>query len=166
MNRSGIAGICFFVLLIGSACFSGASLFINIPSALICVGMPAALGIMSYGMPDFMRGIWAIRALIFKTPPGEVSARETSVLRGLIAPVYASGLIGTVIGVMLGLAHLDDPSHIGPALALSLLCMFYSVLIAEGIIRPAARLIDHNQPDDHSRPAELTEPEAETEIAQ
>ena len=39
------------------------------------------------------------------------------------------GLIGSLIGVVLTLQTLDDPKMIGPAVAISIMTLFYSVML-------------------------------------
>ncbi len=55
---------------------------------------------------------------------------------GAIAP--AMGLIGTLIGLVRMLEHLEDPSHIGPGMALALLTTFYGALLAHLLFLPLA----------------------------
>ena len=43
----------------------------------------------------------------------------------------ASGLVGTVIGLVNMLANLNDPSAIGPAMAVALLSILYGVILGE-----------------------------------
>lgn len=58
-----------------------------------------------------------------------------------VAP--ALGMAGTVVGLVGMFASMDDPSKIGPAMALALLTTLYGVVIANVIAAPvAARLSD------------------------
>ena len=63
------------------------------------------------------------------------------VIRGLITPLYASGMIGTLIGLVQMLATLEYPSQIGAGMAVAMLTILYSVLGAELILRPTARVL-------------------------
>lgn len=56
--------------------------------------------------------------------------------------MQAAGAAGSLIGWVQLLANLSAPEMIGPALALSLLTVFYSLIIAEFILRPCARRIE------------------------
>ena len=49
-----------------------------------------------------------------------------------------SGLLGTVIGLISMLANLDDPTTIGPAMAVALLTMFYGIVLGEFVLRTLA----------------------------
>ena len=55
---------------------------------------------------------------------------------GMIAP--AMGMIGTLIGLVQMLQNLDDPSSIGPAMAVAMLTTLYGALIANLICIPLA----------------------------
>ena len=57
-----------------------------------------------------------------------------------VAP--AMGMIGTLIGLVQMLANMDDPSSIGPAMAVALLTTLYGVLIANVIAKPIAEKLD------------------------
>lgn len=53
-----------------------------------------------------------------------------------LAPAF--GMIGTLIGLINMLIRLDDPSAIGPGMAIALLTTFYGVLFANLILTPIA----------------------------
>lgn len=55
---------------------------------------------------------------------------------GSVAP--AMGLIGTLIGLVRMLENLNDPSQIGPAMALALLTTFYGAILAHIVFIPLA----------------------------
>ena len=55
---------------------------------------------------------------------------------GSIAP--AMGMIGTIIGLVLMLKRMNDPSTIGPAMAVALLTTFYGAILANLIFIPMA----------------------------
>lgn len=55
---------------------------------------------------------------------------------GSLAP--AMGMIGTIIGLVLMLKRMNDPSTIGPAMAVALLTTFYGALMANLIFNPMA----------------------------
>jgi chemotaxis protein MotA len=59
-----------------------------------------------------------------------------------IAP--AMGLIGTLIGLVQMLVSLDDPSSIGPAMALALLTTFYGAMMGSVVLAPLAAKIERN----------------------
>jgi len=52
----------------------------------------------------------------------------------LMAPAF--GMIGTLIGLVAMLQNLDDPTAIGPAMAVALLTTFYGAVIANAFATP------------------------------
>ena len=69
---------------------------------------------------------------------------SSAILRraGEVAP--AMGLIGTLIGLVQMLGRLDDPSAIGPAMAVALLTTFYGAVLAHMIFLPLAHKLERN----------------------
>jgi chemotaxis protein MotA len=63
-----------------------------------------------------------------------------------IAP--AMGLIGTLIGLVQMLGALDDPTKIGPFMALALLTTLYGALLAYMVLTPLASKIDRNSDEE------------------
>jgi type III secretory pathway component EscS len=165
MNISGIVGLGLLALIIGSAVNAGYPLtFMQLPWLCMCVGMTAALGMMSFGFHDLVRGVRALRVLFVRVPPETISSREVSVLRGLIPPVYVTGVIGTLIGLTNALGTMEDPSMMVPATAVLLVVVLYPVLLAECLIRPAVRLIEHGEREGEDTPHISEEGKAETEV--
>ena len=54
------------------------------------------------------------------------------------------GLIGTLVGLVQMLGNLDDPSAIGPAMAVALLTTFYGAILANMVFLPLANKLDRN----------------------
>ena len=65
---------------------------------------------------------------------------------GGMAPAY--GMIGTLIGLVQMLQSLDDPSSIGPAMAIALLTTFYGALLANIIALPIAEKLGGKSADE------------------
>lgn len=61
---------------------------------------------------------------------------------GEVAP--AMGLIGTLIGLVQMLGNLDDPSKIGPAMAVALLTTMYGAILANMVFNPLAAKLERN----------------------
>ncbi len=59
---------------------------------------------------------------------------------GDLAPAW--GMIGTLIGLVIMLLNLDDPSSIGPSMAVALLTTFYGALWANFMLIPAANKLE------------------------
>jgi chemotaxis protein MotA len=62
-----------------------------------------------------------------------------SVMEDIGAFAPAMGMIGTLIGLVQMLQNLDDPSAIGPAMAVALLTTFYGAIIANVFALPMAK---------------------------
>ena len=60
------------------------------------------------------------------------------VFRGLAAYAPSFGMIGTLIGLVQMLTRLDDPSSLGPAMALALTTTFYGIIMSTLIFLPIA----------------------------
>lgn len=71
-------------------------------------------------------------------------ARSAGILRraGEVAP--AMGLIGTLVGLIQMLGNLDDPSTIGPSMAVALLTTFYGAILANMLFNPLANKLERN----------------------
>jgi len=65
-------------------------------------------------------------------------ARGRAILDGMGQAAPAFGMIGTLIGLVQMLASLDDPSSIGPAMAVALLTTLYGALISNVVCLPLA----------------------------
>ncbi len=75
------------------------------------------------------------------------SARQmdgSGVLRRAAEVSPAMGLIGTLIGLVQMLGRLEDPSTIGPAMALALLTTFYGAILSNMVFAPLASKLEHN----------------------
>lgn len=63
-----------------------------------------------------------------------------------VAP--AMGLIGTLVGLVQMLATLDDPSSIGPSMAVALLTTFYGALMGTVLLSPLAAKLERRSEDE------------------
>jgi chemotaxis protein MotA len=70
---------------------------------------------------DYLRARHSLGSEIFST-------------MGMFAP--AMGMIGTLVGLVLMLQNMDDPSSIGPAMAVALLTTFYGSVLANMVCLP------------------------------
>lgn len=60
----------------------------------------------------------------------------------------AMGLIGTLIGLVQMLGNLDDPSTIGPAMAVALLTTFYGAVLANMVFSPMSAKLERNSTEE------------------
>jgi len=70
------------------------------------------------------------------------AAKSAAVLRRASEIAPAMGLIGTLVGLVQMLASLDDPSKIGPAMAVALITTFYGAVFGSMILAPLAAKLD------------------------
>lgn len=64
------------------------------------------------------------------------------IFKGMGASAPAFGMIGTLIGLVQMLASMDEPSQIGPAMAVALLTTLYGALLANLVALPLADKLD------------------------
>lgn len=64
------------------------------------------------------------------------------ILKGLGTMAPAFGMIGTLVGLVQMLQNLDDPSAIGPAMAVALLTTFYGAIMANCLFLPMAKKLE------------------------
>lgn len=75
-------------------------------------------------------------------------SRSVSILRKAAEISPAMGLIGTLVGLIQMLGNLDDPSTIGPSMAVALLTTFYGALLANIVFTPLASKMERNTAED------------------
>lgn len=67
---------------------------------------------------------------------------QVSILKAMASGAPAFGMVGTLVGLVVMLDKMgDDPSALGPALAIALLTTLYGVLLARWVFAPAASKI-------------------------
>lgn len=66
------------------------------------------------------------------------------VLRKAAETAPAMGLIGTLIGLVQMLGNLEDPSTIGPNMAIALLTTFYGAVLSSMLLAPLASKLERN----------------------
>lgn len=69
---------------------------------------------------------------------------SAGILRKAAEFAPAMGLIGTLIGLVQMLGNLDDPSTIGPSMAVALLTTFYGAVLANMVFAPMAAKLERN----------------------
>lgn len=89
--------------------------------------------------PDVIKDI--MMAEIVAMEDRHRQARSMFEKMGDYAPAW--GMIGTLIGLVLMLKNLNDPSSIGPAMAIALLTTFYGAVLANLLFLPIARKLEN-----------------------
>lgn len=74
----------------------------------------------------------------------ERHAKSTQIFKKAAEIAPAMGLIGTLIGLVQMLGNLDDPSKIGPAMAVALLTTMYGAIMANMVFMPLASKLERN----------------------
>jgi chemotaxis protein MotA len=74
--------------------------------------------------------------------------RTASIARRAAEVAPAMGLVGTLVGLVQMLNQMDDPSKIGPAMAVALLTTFYGAVISTVFLMPLAAKLERNSADD------------------
>ena len=70
--------------------------------------------------------------------------RTVDILRKAAEISPAMGLIGTLVGLVQMLGNLNDPSTIGPSMAVALLTTFYGAVLANMVFNPLASKLERN----------------------
>lgn len=70
--------------------------------------------------------------------------KSAKVLKKAAEFAPAMGLIGTLIGLVQMLGNLDDPSTIGPSMAVALLTTLYGAVLANMVFSPMSAKLDRN----------------------
>ena len=130
----------FFVLL-GIAPIIGALLmhnslvaFIDMPSLLIVCIPTFAFTCAAHGFGGLMS---ALKTGMGDDPAASPQAHQHSVtLQTLRNTFCCAGALGTLIGFVLMLQNMEDPSRIGPAMAVALLSGLYGIGFAELLVAP------------------------------
>ena len=86
-----------------------------------------------------------LRTMLIEDAEAEAarSRRAAQVFRRGAEVAPAMGLIGTPVGLVQMLGQLDDPSTIGPAMAVALLTTFYGAIFGTMVLSPIAGKLDH-----------------------
>ena len=74
--------------------------------------------------------------------------RTIGVLRKAAEISPAMGLIGTLVGLVQMLGNLNDPSTIGPSMAVALLTTFYGAVLANMVFIPLAAKLERNSSEE------------------
>lgn len=78
-------------------------------------------------------------------------AQSQGIFETFAAQAPSWGMIGTLIGLVLLLGNLDDPSTIGPSMAVAILTTLYGSLIANFICNPIAKKLEIRSTEESTR---------------
>jgi flagellar motor component MotA len=133
--------VSFFLIsgvLAGAMAMHGSVLnFIDPASLLLVLGILAGGTIWSFSL-DQITG--AFSSYFGGKELSEQAARELNAVFNRMADIsVGAGFAGTIIGLVLMLSNMSDPTAIGPAMAIALLTLFYGVILGELFFRSAAQ---------------------------
>jgi flagellar motor component MotA len=134
-----IGAAAFFTLVLVAFAMGGnIGLLFNLPAFIICVGGMISLSMVAFGVErqSHALGLMARVLLPIYVSSDMFGPADVRVFRGMIAGLYASGVIGFFIGLIQLLATYQDVEAFGPAIAVALLCPLYAIIGAEGLLRP------------------------------
>ena len=135
-TRMTLALIFVGTMLVSAISFGGPVFgFIDLPSAVLVLGLTAGGTLMSYTLAELGD---AFRCARRGTDDAARSAKGHEIFTRMADIAVASGLVGTVIGLVQMLQNLDDPTAIGPAMAVALLTLLYGVILGELLFRGLA----------------------------
>ena len=156
-----VFGILGFGLLIMAILIGGSlDAFVNMPSVAVVLGGTALLT-LAYHSPENV--LAAIRAGIAGEDfDADASAKHISVLSSIRLLAVGTGMVGTLIGLVSMLQNMDDPSAIGPAMAMALLTALYGVIIAELMVGP---MINRIRSSSRQAPSAADSPEKSSVLA-
>ena len=113
--------------------------FLDLPSLIIVVIPTLGLSIGNFSWKTYKK-TWSIP---FGTPENFEQSEliETHKCVKYMGNMFViMGLIGSLIGVVLTLQTLDDPKMIGPAVAISIMTLFYSVILKGFCMHRASKI--------------------------
>jgi len=139
INWDGLIGLTIVFLVIGAlGQISGNIDFYLDPwTLLLLLALPFGLSCISSGTKITLRVYSSLTWLLYM-PGGNKSVIELiPTIRRIIFYVYISGVIGTLVSLIAIFSNLTfHHTDFWPAMAISLISLLYSVIIAESLLRP------------------------------
>ena len=132
---------------IASSAKQYAPVFLDIPSAMIVFGITLGFMLATSGKGDWSvlgRFLSGAKAQSEKNPDGITAKQAQSLcllLLGGSRVALISGFIGTLIGFIIMLMNMDDPSAMGPAMAVAIITCFYGAVLSELVLMMMYRMV-------------------------
>jgi flagellar motor component MotA len=145
----GGIGLIAVAIILGGTALS----FYNAPAVLIVFGGGIFFTLAAHGIAGLKN---ALAASIGNKHHNAGSAKtHIAVLLTLKNAFLGAGAVGMLIGVIQMLGNLDDPSRIGPAMAVALLSLLYGFLLGDLLVGPLAnRLLAQSKTHSDSNAAQ------------
>lgn len=133
-----LVGVVFYFLIILSTILLGSyvAAFNDLPSFAFVLLSNVAVLIITKGIKDFSYGIKVLTLKNIKVDSGKLK-ESIEIFKLLHKSSFGISFFGFLIGIISMLSKLDDPSSIGPSMAIALLIAFYSTMLDLVIISPA-----------------------------
>ena len=155
MNYSAILGLCLAASIVIMAILLGSPLiiFLDFNSVFILVGGTALLTLAAHGLSGWSAILAGLKRMLgpAHTTDSEWGPARCQMVAQVARTAGNNAIMMAACGAMIGLtqmfANLEDPTKIGPAMAVCLLCTFYAIVLNLFVFIPLAR---------HFREAELT----------
>jgi flagellar motor component MotA len=152
MYSAGIIGLTASLTLVIVTVLMGetSTYFFNPPSFILVVGLSLTLQQSSFGIPRLIRGMKLSKLLVMEKTTLVLEREDVIFMQHLIPRLYLSGMLGTLIGWMQILAYWDSvlrASHLPTGLMISLLTIFYAIILAEFFVRPLVHRMEHLLPE-------------------
>lgn len=125
-----IIGIISILIIIAAGILLGGSLmlFVMIPAVMLVLGGGGAAVLIRNSIPDIKHGFKGGFGGIYSSLDEVKSAVNT--LSNIYNRIMGFGFIGLLIGIFVMFIHLDEPGRLGPGMALSLISIFYALVLA------------------------------------
>jgi len=124
-----------FGFMIGAMAFGGHPLmFIDLPSVFVVLGISSGVLLSRFTPAELGVGL---RALMSRPGTEPEQRRALAVLNTMRLATLGAGAAGFLMGIVMMLGNLADPSAIGPAMAVALLSTLYAVVISELVVAPS-----------------------------
>lgn len=135
--RMFVGGGIIITLMVAAMAYGGSvASFVDPPSLLIVFGITIGATVWSSPVADIR--LAARLGFGSSAVAARPAQRAWTVLQRAADASVAAGTIGTVIGLVSMLQNLDNPSAIGPAMAVALLTLLYGVVVGEVFLRSVA----------------------------
>ena len=122
-------------LVAAMAMSSDVVLFLNAPSAIIVFAVGLGATLFAHGT----RGLGLLMQAVGGDVETEDAQEAADTALSASKAFIGAGVLGFIVGVVAMLANLDDPSAIGPAVAVALLTVLYGCAMSTILWTPTER---------------------------
>ncbi|MFW6189271.1 MAG: hypothetical protein ACOC7T_02470 [Planctomycetota bacterium] len=136
MRTSAVVGLVLLTAIV-FAMFSQAQL-LSAPAATLTVLLSAGLWLLGVGFRAAARALGAVVFQFANRRPPWIDERTVAALERMIAHTYGAGAIGAAIGTLQLFAQASGGGDIASGVGTAMLPLFYSLLLAEILLRPTA----------------------------